>query len=109
METILKALIDHFAECQDYWNKLVEHDADYIKQETARARMSGVEECVQLVRKVQDAMTHGTRKKVYELPGGQVVVFEHDHNGIGKVTVESMDALMEMVIAYMTEGDMRGV
>ena len=54
METILRTLMDHFAECQDYWNKLVENDADYIKQENARARMSGVEECVQLVRKVME-------------------------------------------------------
>ncbi len=54
METILKVLTDHFAECQDYWNQLVEHDADYIKQETARARMSGVEECVQLVKSVME-------------------------------------------------------
>lgn len=54
METILKTLMDHFAECQEYWNQLMEHDADYIKQETAKARMSGVEECVQLVKSVME-------------------------------------------------------
>ena len=54
MEIILRKLIEHYAECTKYWNKLVENDADYIKQENARARMSGVEECVQLVRKVME-------------------------------------------------------
>ena len=105
METILRTLMDHFAECQDYWNKLVENDADYIKQENARARMSGVEECVQLAMKVRDATIHGTRKREYNLPNGQVVVFEYDHNGIGKVTVESMDLIMGMMSEIVRCGE----
>lgn len=35
--------------------------------------------------------------KKYKLTNGRTVVFEYDENGIGKVTVEAMDALMEMI------------
>lgn len=35
--------------------------------------------------------------KKYLMPNGRTVIFEYDENGIGKVTVEAMDALMEMI------------
>lgn len=35
--------------------------------------------------------------KKYEVPDGRVVVFEYDAYGVGKVTVEAMDSLMEMI------------
>ena len=105
METILKVLTCHFAECQEYWNQLMEHDADYIKQETAKARMSGVEECVQLVKAIRDETIHGMQKKEYNLPDGRVAVFEYDHDGIGKVTVESMDLIMGMMSEIVRCGE----
>lgn len=36
-------------------------------------------------------------EKKYDLPNGKTVVFYHDENGVGKVTLEAMDALMEMI------------
>lgn len=35
--------------------------------------------------------------KKYEMPDGRVAVFEYDENGIGKITVEAMDMLMELL------------
>lgn len=35
--------------------------------------------------------------KKYEMPNGKYVIFEYDAFGIGKITVEAMDALMEMI------------
>lgn len=36
-------------------------------------------------------------EKKYDLPNGKTVVFHYDDNGVGKVTLEAMDALMEMI------------
>ncbi|MEE3382759.1 MAG: hypothetical protein VZR08_02200 [Anaerovoracaceae bacterium] len=35
--------------------------------------------------------------KEYKLPNGKKAVFEYDINGVGKVTLECMDALMAMI------------
>lgn len=35
--------------------------------------------------------------KYYEMPNGKYTIFEYDENGIGKITVEAMDRLMEMI------------
>lgn len=37
------------------------------------------------------------RVKKYEMPNGKIAVFEFDENGVGKITLEAMDMLMEMV------------
>lgn len=41
--------------------------------------------------------------KKYEMPNGKVVVFEYDAYRIGKITVEAMDVLMEMIGAKEIE------
>ena len=41
--------------------------------------------------------------KEYELPNGRKVAFEFDENGVGKITVEAMDRLMELVGAEPTD------
>ncbi len=43
--------------------------------------------------------------KFYEMPNGKTAVFEFDENGIGKITVEAMDALMELAGAKEIEND----
>ena len=35
--------------------------------------------------------------KFYEMPNGKTVIFEYDENKIGQITLEAMDALMEMI------------
>ena len=35
--------------------------------------------------------------KKYEMPDGKIAVFEYDAYGIGKITVEAMGMLMDMV------------
>lgn len=37
------------------------------------------------------------RVKVYESKDGMRMFFHYDENGIGKITVEAMDLLMEMI------------
>lgn len=34
--------------------------------------------------------------KKYEMPNGRYVIFEYDEYGVGKITIEAMDVLMEM-------------
>lgn len=51
---ILAKLAEHRAYYEDYYNGLVEHDADYIKQREAQAHLNGIEECVNIVRRVID-------------------------------------------------------
>lgn len=41
--------------------------------------------------------------KKYELSDGRKAIFEFDENGIGKITVEAMDMLMELVRAEPTD------
>lgn len=36
-------------------------------------------------------------EKKYDLPNGKTAVFCYDDNGVGRVTLEAMDALMEML------------
>ena len=36
-------------------------------------------------------------RKEYVMPDGKKAVFEYDHDGIGKVTIEAMDMLMGMI------------
>ncbi len=43
--------------------------------------------------------------KKYEMPNGKTVAFEYDAYGIGKITVQAMDALMEMAGAKEIEDD----
>lgn len=35
--------------------------------------------------------------KEYKLPNGRTAVFEYDENGVGKISIEAMDVLMEML------------
>lgn len=35
--------------------------------------------------------------KKYEMPDGRVAVFEYDACGIGKITIEAMDRMMELL------------
>ena len=35
--------------------------------------------------------------KEYEMPDGRKAVFEYDENGVGKITLECMDELMDMI------------
>lgn len=35
--------------------------------------------------------------KEYLMPNGKTVVFEYDENGIGKITIEAMDRMMELL------------
>lgn len=43
--------------------------------------------------------------KKYEMPDGRTAIFEYDENGIGKITIEAMDMLMEMVGAKEIDDD----
>ena len=43
--------------------------------------------------------------KEYELPNGRKAVFEFDENGVGKITIEAMDVLMEMAGAKEIPND----
>lgn len=43
--------------------------------------------------------------KKYEMPNGKVVVFEYDAYRVGKITVEAMDALMELAGAKEIDDD----
>ena len=51
---ILDSLIVHYKECEDFWNKLVENDADWFVVEKASTRVSAVDECINLVRSVME-------------------------------------------------------
>ena len=42
-------------------------------------------------------------EKKYHLPGGPTITFKHDHDGIGLITVEVMDMLIEMVTEKQPE------
>jgi hypothetical protein len=42
------------------------------------------------------------RTKIYKLPNGKTVVFDYDENGVGKVTVEALDSIMDMLGAKPT-------
>ena len=35
--------------------------------------------------------------KTYIFPDGKKAVFEYDHNGVGKITLECMDMLMSLL------------
>ncbi len=38
--------------------------------------------------------------KAYKMPNGREAIFHYDRNGVGKITLESMDMLMGELIAY---------
>lgn len=42
-------------------------------------------------------------EKEYRLPDGRKITFPYDENRIGKVSLEAMDALMEMIINLMKD------
>ena len=54
MEAILMRLMEHYQDCEAYYNELVENDADYHVKERAMARLNGVEECIQIIRRLRD-------------------------------------------------------
>lgn len=35
--------------------------------------------------------------KKYEMPNGKIAVFEYDEYGVGKITVEAMDRIVELL------------
>lgn len=35
--------------------------------------------------------------KKYLMPNGKMVIFEYDENGVGKITIEAMDRMMELL------------
>ena len=41
--------------------------------------------------------------KKYSMPNGKTVIFEYDEYGIGKITIEAMDRLMELVGTEQTD------
>ena len=43
--------------------------------------------------------------KEYVMPDGKKAVFEYDHNGIGKVTIEAMDMLMGLIADGRKRGE----
>lgn len=43
--------------------------------------------------------------KEYVMPDGKKVVFEYDHDGIGKVTIEAMNILMGLIADGMKRGE----
>ena len=43
--------------------------------------------------------------KEYTLPNGKKAVFEYDHDGIGKVTIEAMDMLMGLIADGRKRGE----
>ena len=51
---ILDRLKEHYEECEDFWNKLIENDADWFVVEKASTRVSAVDECINLVRSVME-------------------------------------------------------
>lgn len=40
------------------------------------------------------------RVKFYEMPNGKTAIFEFDENGVGQITVETMDRMMELINSY---------
>lgn len=45
------------------------------------------------------------RVKKYEMPSGAKVAFEYDEDGVGKISLEAMDRLMEMIGAKEVSND----
>ena len=45
-------------------------------------------------------MNQENYSKTYKTPDGRAAVFYYDRNGVGKITLESMDMLMGELIAY---------
>lgn len=43
--------------------------------------------------------------KEYVMPDGKKAVFEYDHNGIGKVTIEAMNMLMRLIADGRKRGE----
>lgn len=56
-----------------------------------------------VIKLIIDECKPNTNRKVYEMPNGKTTIFEFDENGIGKITVEAMDRLVELVGAEPTD------
>lgn len=54
-----------------------------------------------VIKLIIDKCKPNTGRKVYEMPNGKTAIFEYDENGIGKITIEAIDVLMEMCGAKM--------
>ena len=50
-----------------------------------------------VIKLIIDECKPNTNRKVYEMPNGKTAIFEYDENGIGKITVEAMNRLMELL------------
>lgn len=50
-----------------------------------------------VIKLIIDECKPNTGAKIYEMPSGAKATFEYDENRIGKITVEAMDRLMEMI------------
>lgn len=50
------------------------------------------------LKNIQNVKNVSYGKKEYILPDGRTAIFRYDHNGVGEITVESMDMLMDMLI-----------
>ena len=54
------------------------------------SRVTSLEEDMEFV------LSRYTKVKNYEMPSGAKVTFEYDEDGIGKISLEAMDRLMEL-------------
>lgn len=50
-----------------------------------------------VIETIIDECKPNTNRKVYEMPNGKTTIFEFDENGIGKITVEAMDRIVELL------------
>lgn len=50
-----------------------------------------------VIETIIDECKPNTDRKFYEMPNGKTVIFEYNEYGIGKITIEAMDVLMEMI------------
>ena len=50
-----------------------------------------------VIKLIIDKCKPNTGRKVYEMPNGKTTIFEFDENGIGKITLEAMDRIVELL------------
>lgn len=50
-----------------------------------------------VIKLIIDECKPTTGAKIYEMPNDKYIIFAFDENGIGKITLEAMDALMELL------------
>lgn len=58
-----------------------------------------------VIETIIDECKPNTDRKFYEMPNGKTVIFEYNEYGIGKITIEAMDRLMEMIGAKEIDDD----